>query len=300
MTDDQPQNHGANLEAAVALLEAHSDYRVVRRLPDVIQSEGAGAAFRRGLYVDVETTGMIAGRDRIIELSMVLFGYDEEGRITGVEATLDAFEDPGRPIPPEITALTGIRDEDVAGQSLPEAEIEALLTQADLVIAHNAGFDRGFLSARLRAFDEHPWACSANDVAWRIEGYESSKLEYLAYRSGIFYDGHRALVDCLAGVYLLAQPLPRSGTPAMAALLASARRVEIKFEAFGSPFETKDILKARGYRWNGEKRVWAKAVPESEADAERSWLAANVYPSGHSTAQETRITARERYAPTPK
>ena len=121
MNDEAP-----SLEAAAARLEAHPDYRVLRRLEDDPRSGEAGPVFRRGLYVDVETTGIDAKGDRIIELAMVLFGYDADGRVTGVEDRLDQLEDPGRPIPPEITVLTGIRDEDVEGKRIDEGAVQDL------------------------------------------------------------------------------------------------------------------------------------------------------------------------------
>jgi len=285
------------LEAAATRLEAHSDYRVQRRLPDDPRSDEAGPVFRRGLYVDVETTGIDAGRERIIELAMVLFGYDAEGRITGVEARFDQLEDPGRPIPPEIVELTGIRDEDVRGRRIDEGEVLELVSRADLVVAHNAGFDRAFLEKRIGVFAEQPWACSAQDVPWRYEGMESRKLEFLAYRSGVFYDGHRAIADCLAGVYVLARPLPRSGVTAMTKLLEAARRRDVLFRAVGAPFSTKDALKARGYRWRPDAKVWWKQVPEADAEAERAWLAADVYGGKTGRATEAVVTAYERYSP---
>lgn len=284
------------LEEAAARLEAHPDYRVLRRLPDDPRSEDAGATFRRGLYVDVETTGIDAGSEKIIELAMVLFGYDAEGRITGVEASFDQLEDPGRPIPAEIVELTGIRDEDVRGRRIDEGEALDLITRADLVIAHNARFDRAFLEKRLDVFAEQPWACSAHDVNWRREGLESRKLEFLAYRFGVFYDGHRAVSDCVAGVHVLSRRLPRGGTTAMQALLDSARRQDVLFRAVGAPFEVKDLLKGRGYRWRPDRKVWWKEVPEGDAEAERAWLAAEIY-GGPSHAAETVVTAYQRYSP---
>jgi DNA polymerase-3 subunit epsilon len=226
----------------------------------------------------------------------VLFGYDAEGRITGVEERLDQLEDPGRPIPPEITALTGIRDEDVEGRRIDEGRVLDLVTRADLVVAHNAAFDRAFLERRLSVFTEQPWACSANDVPWRAAGMESRKLEFLAYRSGVFYDGHRAENDCLAGVHVLAQELPDLGGTAMAALLRAARRTDVLFRAVGSPFETKDLLKARGYRWRADAKVWWRHVPADEAEAERAWLAREIY-GGRSRAEEVEVTAYRRYSP---
>lgn len=286
----------AELERAAARLDAHPDYRVIRRLPDDPRTEGAGSVVRRALYVDVETTGFDPASERIIELAMVLFGYDAEGRVTGVEARFDQLEDPGRPIPPEIVELTGIRDEDVRGRRIDDGEAMDLITRANLVIAHNARFDRGFLEKRLGAFADQPWACSARDVPWRAEGLESAKLEFLAYRFGAFYDGHRAVADCVAGVHVLSRHLPRRGGTAMQALLDSARREDVLFQAVGAPFETKDLLKARGYRWRPERKVWWKEVPETDADAERAWLGETIY-GGRSRAKESVVTAYQRYSP---
>ncbi len=276
-------------------LAAHPDYRVLRRLPERPASDGAGEPVRTGLYVDVETTGVDPEHDRVIELAMVLFGYDAQGRITGTMDRFDQLEDPGRPIPPEVVALTGIRDEDVHGRAIDDRAVAALVERAHLVVAHNAAFDRAFLEARLPLFADLPWACSAHDVGWGDEGMESRKLEWLAYRFGVFYEGHRAEVDCVAGVHVLAQPLPRSGTIAMNALLDAARRRTVRFAAVGAPFETKDLLKARGYRWRPRRKVWVRSVPEQEADVERAWLRERIY-AGGGAAEERFVTAYERYS----
>lgn len=288
---------GTSLEAAAARLDAHPDYLVLRRLPEDPRTDGdLGAPFRFALYVDVETTGMDAAKDAIIELAMVLFGYDAHGRITGIEARFDQLEDPGRRIPTEITELTGITDDDVRGRRIDEDAAAELIARANLVVAHNAKFDRAFLERRFAPFRDLPWACSADDVPWRDEGLESRKLEFLAYRFGFFYDGHRAVTDCVAGVHVLSRLLPKGGLPAMARLLEAARREEILFRAVGAPFESKDLLKARGYRWRPDQKCWWKCVPDVAAEAERSWLGSQVY-GGTCRATEAPITAYQRYSP---
>ena len=66
--------------------------------------------------VDVETTGTNPESDKIIELGICLFEYDRQsGRIYRVLGSSEWLEDPGSPIPPEITNITGITDEMVAG-----------------------------------------------------------------------------------------------------------------------------------------------------------------------------------------
>ena len=119
------------------------------------------------------------------------------------------------------------------------------------------------------AFRDKPWACSIEDVPWHDEGRESNKLRMLGFEYGFFYDSHRALADCEAGLHLLAAVrLSRFGDKtAFAALLASARGGRIFFTADGSPFETKDLLRERRYRWNPARRVWGRDVEAKDAPA---------------------------------
>jgi hypothetical protein len=88
------------------------------------------------------------------------------------------------------------------------------------------------------------------EIPWAEEGCTSAKLEYLAWRQGFFFDGHRALTDCLAGLHLLSMALPVSGEPTLKVLLDRARQREYRIWAEGSPFDAKEILKARGYHWS--------------------------------------------------
>src|SRR5260370_11482276 len=129
------------------------------------------------------------------------------------------FEDPGGPIPPEITTITGITDEMVAGHRIDDSALDDLLTRVVLVIAHNADFDRRFLERRLPAFAAKHWACSRFDIDWKAEGIRSSALEFVAYSLGFFHDGHRAAIDCRPTLHALSQPLPGTGRLAVRARL---------------------------------------------------------------------------------
>src|SRR6202030_1254701 len=69
--------------------------------------------------VDVETTGTNPDCDKIIELGICLFEYDRQnGRIYKVLGSWEWLEDPGGPIPPELTTMTGITDAMVAGHRI--------------------------------------------------------------------------------------------------------------------------------------------------------------------------------------
>jgi DNA polymerase-3 subunit epsilon len=69
--------------------------------------------------------------------------------------------------------------------------------------------------------------------------------------------------------------LPTSG---FLQLLKSAEQARTVVKAFGSPFESKDKLKARGYRWDAEAKVWFTAVKSADAlEAEAEWLKTQIY-----------------------
>ena len=290
------------LSAAEALLTATGEYRVLRRRPRVTAYNPPDTEpCKLALYVDVETTGLDPRNDRIIQFSGVLFEFSTaSGKIFRVYPAVECYEDPGRPIPFVVVRKTGITDAMVSGKRLDDSMILAAVAKASLVIAHNASFDRCFLERRLRAFAEKHWACSQADVAWPDNGYDSAKLEFLLYKhANVYYEAHRADEDCYAGIHLLATPF-ESGDLPMRLLLESARRTTCRIWAIHSPISTKDLLKARGYRWcngdDGRPKAWWKDVPEAERPAELAWLSENVYQNTIAVPRVERIYARRRYS----
>lgn len=286
-----------DLEALAAQLEASAAYRVLRAVTPPPQLERVPDGARVGVYLDLETTGLDHPADKIIEIGMVRFAYDlESSSVLGMLDAYGALEDPGRPLPPEITRITRITDDMVAGQRIDDERVHALLDGAGLVIAHNARFDRPFAETRLERFRDVPWACSLRDVDWRLEGFESSGLQALVNASGAFFDGHRAVEDCYAGVFMLGRVLPNSGETALNALRRSALRSDVRLWAVRSPFETKDLLKGRGYRWNAEAKVWWVDVAEDALGEEEAWLREHVYGGRLPTLPQRRIDASLRYS----
>lgn len=287
------------LEAMAAKLAAQPDYRVLRRL-DTTRARPAleGSTVRRAAIVDTETTGTDPTADKVIELAIVVFEYcHATGNVGRVLETYDSLEDPGMPIPPSSTAIHGITDAMVAGRRIDDARISQLLESVGLVIAHNAGFDRKFLEPRLPVFATLPWGCSWQEVPWGEAGIASSKLEYLAYRYGFFYDGHRAEADCHALLEVLSQHFGATGSTALKVLLDSARAPSYRLWANNSPFETKDALKQRGYWWDAGRRCWSVEVRSQEAvQEEMAWLRDSVYAGKNVEIELDEFDAKTRYA----
>ncbi|MCL2446140.1 MAG: PolC-type DNA polymerase III [Oscillospiraceae bacterium] len=108
-------------------------------------TEGASIPCNHEFVVfDVETTGLNAQRDRVIEIGAVKFAGGE------VLGKFQTFIDPKRSLPPRITELTGITQDMLVGA--PD-EWDAALAFAEfcgegaVLAAHNASFDMGFMRA---------------------------------------------------------------------------------------------------------------------------------------------------------
>lgn len=150
--------------------------------------------------LDLETTGLDANQDAIIEIGAVKFTTE---RVLERFATL---VNPRRPIPPRITQITGIRNEDVAhaptlDRVLPELRA---FVDADVyaVVAHNTGFDLGFLTAAGLRF-QRPAYDTVELAQILMPGEASYNLGELCLRLDIpLSDAHRAAGDAEATAQL--------------------------------------------------------------------------------------------------
>ena len=234
-----------------------------------------------GIFVDVETTGLDYTQDKVIELGMVRFEYSEDGRIFRIIDEFSQYQDPGISISSMITELTGISNDMVRGCNINAEEVAQYAKDANLIIAHNAKFDRAFVETMFPTFPRKPWACLMEDINWRGEGIESSKLEYIAYKYGFFYEGHRASIDCLVGIHVLAQLLPKTSRLALTELLANSQKTMFRICASGAPYAHKDTLKQRGYKWSqfgaNNAQAWCILLDKSQVQDELAYLRSDIY-----------------------
>lgn len=275
------EQQATGIDAATAL-EASGDYRVLRRLGRRRQfCAPDGSATKIGIILDIETTGLDHAADEIIELGMAKFTFSADGRVFDVVDEFNALREPSIPIPAAVTELTGITAETVAGQHIDVEKVGAFIADAVLVIAHGAAFDRPFCEALLPAFVDKHWACSNTEVDWQARHHRGSKLTYLLNDFGLFYEGHRALDDCYALLEVLAATPSHAIGTGLDALLQTARKATVRIWAPAAPFEYKDALKARGYRWSDGSgtapRAWWKDVEEAVAASELTFLREHIY-----------------------
>lgn len=190
----------------------HSPSRFVQGTFDDLGTPLAQVPF---VVVDLETTGGSPAECQITEIGAV--------KVLGgvVQGELQTLVNPGVPIPPLIVSLTGITTAAVASAPRIGAVLPTFFEFARgcVLVAHNAGFDVGFLKAACRTLDE-PWpgypvvdtARLARVLLHRDE-IPNHRLASLAhfFRAGTV-PNHRALADARATVDVLHGLLERAGS----------------------------------------------------------------------------------------
>ena len=170
---------------------------------------------RTYIALDLETTGLSAERDAIIEVGAVKF---RDGEACEEFSTLI---DPGRPIPYEVRQLTGIADADVLGKPRFAEVADQLMRFVGQhpVVAHNASFDLGFLRAQGLCHE------NAGLDTWELStvllpDQPSYSLGALAASLGIVHENqHRALSDAYVAGQLFAYLCERARRLPRAVLL---------------------------------------------------------------------------------
>lgn len=99
------------------------------------------------IALDLETTGLDPGDDRVVEIGAIAFGGEELERF-------ESLVKPGRPMGAGATRVNGIRDADLADAPSAVVVLPEFLAFLDRhptapMIAHNAAFDAGFLGMEL-------------------------------------------------------------------------------------------------------------------------------------------------------
>ncbi len=296
--EKQPLGYRQQLEA---ILKKTDDFRIIERVPVTKNhiSLPYPLANKVGdeisiVFLDTETTGLSPNTEQIIELGMVSASFSPSAKkLVSIDRIFSEYEDPGKPIPEEITKLTGITDHDVKGKKINDVVVQETLDGIGLIVAHNAGFDRPFFEKRFIGLENKRWACSLKGVDWKTFDIRNHRQEELLHGIGYFYDAHRAATDCLALAWLM-----HIRQDAFANLLDNANQNSIVVHAFGAPFDTKDQLRTRGYRWDdgssGSNKHWWREIPEEKFAEEQAFLD-SLYALGSEKATFVRKTAENRF-----
>lgn len=198
-----PEAMATAKEVGIKMIYGMEAYVVNDGTPIVYNSCDMDLSEAEYVAFDVETTGLSAVYDSLIELSAVRM---YKGNV------IDKFEefiDPGFSIPEEITNLTGITDEMVEGSKDEEDVLRAFksFSKDAILVAHNASFDIGFID---QAFQKYGLEKNTNPVIDTLElsrflhpSFKSHRLNTLAKKYDVNLEQHhRAIYDAETTAYL--------------------------------------------------------------------------------------------------
>ena len=222
------------------------------------QSAEESAAVRTLLIVDTETTGLDPQLDHCLEVGVILFDVPSR-QLLAQQSFL---------LPVETNAAEAINRIPASATNLPQpwrpalSYLRSLLDAADVLVAHNAAFDRQWFGrGHLPATDKR-WLCSMEDLRWpagrQLRSRPSVRDLALAYEIPV-WAAHRALTDCiyLAEVFRrcedLEQLLERGLEP------RQLMRAQVSYD-------DRHLARDAGFRWNEPvKGAWARRLSEREA-----------------------------------
>lgn len=165
-------------------------------LPQLAKETDFGEYDANIVVIDTETTGVSFKKD---ELTQIAAARLDHGEITDRFVT---FVNPGRPIPEDITHLTGISDADVADAPSPEEALAELVKFAGdaKLVAHNAAFDLNFTTAHPAGYPllENTWLDSLEMARISLPRMKSHRLLDLVKAFGAPLSTHRADEDVAA------------------------------------------------------------------------------------------------------
>ena len=216
------------------------------------------AAARTLLIVDTETTGLDPQLDHCLEVGVILFDVSSR-QVLAQQSFL---------LPVESNAAEAINRIPASATNLPQpwrpalGYLQSLMDAADVLVAHNAAFDRQWFGrGHLPATDKR-WLCSMEDMCWPSERQLRSRPSVrdlaLAYEIPV-WAAHRALTDCiyLAEVFRrcddLEQLIERGLEP------RQLMRAQVSYD-------DRHLARDAGFRWNEPvKGAWARRLSAREA-----------------------------------
>lgn len=196
------------------------------------------------LLIDCETTGTDPDQHSLCEVGAILFSVEHKAVIQQLSFLLSVSENPAESINGIAPALT---HSTVAGRDA-QMVLMGMAAEAAACVAHNADFDRPWLSEML---PEKPWICTCSGISWPGLRPRPSLRDLALHYQVPVWAAHRALTDCI----YLAQVFERDSL--LRAHLEEGLLPQRLVSACVS-FDEKELAKAAGFYWVPEARQWRR------------------------------------------
>jgi len=223
------------------------------------------------IFCNIITTSINSEQGEVLRINLKpCYIGKNDGKLSKVRKPVSFFNVVTSDISNEEKKFVDFDLEEKLGSSIDWSLVKSLFEKADLVVAHNASFVRPWIDKHV-GDNEIVWGCTLDHVDWSSKGFPSRNLESLAVFSGYYYDfsssvdSLNSVVNCLNKNSVLGEFINRALTPDLQVFAANA------------PFELKDLLKERRYRWNPDFSCWWLPLEDkAHGDSESEWLIKNV------------------------
>jgi DNA polymerase-3 subunit epsilon len=212
---------------------------------------------KRALILDTETSGLDPLSDQVLEVGCILYDLGSATTVTAYSSLLFAESNAAEAINRiPVGALRAAPDPDQVW-----SEVYYLASEADVILAHRAEFDRSFVPAELGKYP--PWVCTKFDMKWPKQTGNGPALVQLALEHdlGVAY-AHRALTDCDLIARLLTRSRELGGD--LVEMVRYGMRPKARFQALVS-YDDREQAKVAGFAWSPEQKIWARTMAVEDA-----------------------------------
>lgn len=221
------------------------------------------------LILDLETTGVSPITHRVIEVACVLYDTTSKSTLKTLQFLINKGVKNDAELVNGITPdIMNTIDESVTKYEF--ALFRKMWDASDIVVAHNAEFDKSFVERELlQGYSTKDWVCSMVDIKYPVE--EKSKgLTSLMVSNCIPIVGrpHRALFDVnmIVSLWNIVPDLDEQISKALDSRVDTVLYIA-QTDKTKSFLVNNDTFKEHGFRFDGESRSWRKRMQESEANA---------------------------------
>ncbi|HGY5539200.1 MAG TPA: 3'-5' exonuclease [Prochlorococcus sp.] len=245
-------------EAVEPLLEAASSPQPLAVALPSFTSQASIPLPETLLILDTETSGLDPKQDHCLEVGAILFHAPRRAVLAQHSFLLPVQDNAAESInhiPADVTRLNQPWREGLE-------YFQALLDSAELLVAHNAAFDRQWFGKDHLPAVSKPWLCTMEDIAWPVDRQLRSRpsVRDLALAYGVpVWAAHRALTDCI----YLAEVFCRCND--LETLLLHGLEPRRLMRAQVS-YQQRHLAKQAGFRWNDPVQgAWTRRLSDRQA-----------------------------------
>ena len=245
-------------EAVEPLLEAASSPQPLAVALPSFTSQASIPLPETLLILDTETSGLDPKQDHCLEVGAILFHAPRRAVLAQHSFLLPVQDNAAESInhiPADVTRLNQPWREGLE-------YFQALLDSAELLVAHNAAFDRQWFGKGHLPAVSKPWLCTMEDIAWPVDRQLRSRpsVRDLALAYGVpVWAAHRALTDCI----YLAEVFCRCND--LETLLLHGLEPRRLMRAQVS-YQQRHLAKQAGFRWNDPVQgAWTRRLSDRQA-----------------------------------